>query len=90
VDAAIKAIQKATGIYPKFVDYSIKALTPNTDAQAEARVVIELDSIKASGRASDIDIVKASVKAYVDALNRLLARKEYLASKKQIRESGTV
>jgi collagenase-like PrtC family protease len=53
-------------------------------------VVIELDSIKASGRASDIDIVKASVKAYVDALNRLLARKEYLASKKQIRESGTV
>jgi 2-isopropylmalate synthase len=90
VDAAIKAIQKATGIVPIFVDYSIKALTPNTDAQAEARVVIELDGVRASGRASDIDIVNASVKAYIDALNRLLARREYLKSKKEIRKSGTV
>ena len=90
VDAAIKAIQKATEVYPKFVDYSIKALTPNTDAQAEARVVIELDGIKASGRASDIDIVKASVKAYIDALNRLLARKEYLKAKQSVRKEGTV
>jgi 2-isopropylmalate synthase len=88
VDAAIKAIQKATGIYPKFIDYSIKALTPNTDAQAEARVVIELDGLKSSGRASDIDIVKASVKAYVDALNRILARKEYISSRKNMREEG--
>ncbi|HID79597.1 MAG TPA: 2-isopropylmalate synthase [Aquifex aeolicus] len=90
VDAAIKAIQKATELYPQFVDYSIKALTPNTDAQAEARVVIELDGIKASGRASDIDIVKASVKAYVDALNRLLARREYLKAKENVRKEGTV
>jgi 2-isopropylmalate synthase len=90
VDAAIKAIQKATEIYPKFVDYSIKALTPNTDAQAEARAVIELDDIKASGRASDIDIVNASVKAYIDALNRLLARREYLKAKRETRKSGTV
>jgi uncharacterized FlgJ-related protein len=49
-----------------------------------------LDGVKASGRASDIDIVKASVKAYVDALNRLLARREYLKAKENIRESGTV
>jgi 2-isopropylmalate synthase len=74
VDAAIKAIQSATKIKPRFIDYSIKALTPNTDAQAEARVVLELEGVRASGKATDIDIVKASVKAYIDALNRLLSR----------------
>jgi 2-isopropylmalate synthase len=50
VDAVIKAIQKALGIEPKLLDFSIKALTPNTDAQAESRLVIELDGIKSSGR----------------------------------------
>ncbi len=90
VDATIKAIQKALAIEPRLLDYSIKALTPNTDAQAEARVVLELDGVKASGRGVDTDIIKASVNAFVDALNRAIMRKEYIIQRREIREEGTV
>ncbi len=90
VDATIKAIQKALDIDTKLLDYSIKALTPNTDAQAEARVVLELDGVKASGRGVDTDIIKASVNAFVDALNRAIMRKEYILQRSEIREEGTV
>lgn len=90
VDATIKAIQKALGLSPVLLDYSIKALTPNTDAQAEARVVLELEGIKASGRGVDTDIIKASVNAFVDALSRAILRKEYILQRKEVRRDGTV
>ena len=90
VDATIKAIQKALGMSPRLLDYSIKALTPNTDAQAEARVVLELEGAKASGRGVDTDVIKASVKAFIDALNRAIMRKEYILQRSSIREEGTV
>ncbi len=78
VDATVKAIEKALSLHPKLIDYSIKALTPNTDAQAEARVVLEYEGYRASGRGVDTDVIRASVKAYTDALNRALLRKEYV------------
>ncbi|MEZ0361736.1 MAG: 2-isopropylmalate synthase [Hydrogenobacter sp.] len=90
VDAVIKAIQKALGLEPKLLDFSIKALTPNTDAQAEARLVIELDDLKASGRGVDTDIIKASVSGFVDALNRVMMRRSYILSKGRVREEGTI
>ena len=90
VDATIKAIQKALGIDTNLLDYSIKALTPNTDAQAEARMVLELDGVRASGRGVDTDIIRASVKAFVDAVNRAIVRREYILQRSDIREEGTV
>lgn len=75
VDAVIKAIEKALDKEPIFLDYSIKALTPNTDAQAEARVLLELDGIKSSGVAIDTDIVSASAKAFLDAINKSIFKK---------------
>jgi 2-isopropylmalate synthase len=90
VDAVIKAIQKALGIEPKLLDFSIKALTPNTDAQAESRLVIELGGIKSSGRGVDVDVIKASVQGFVDALNRAILRKNYILSRQRVREEGTV
>ncbi len=90
VDAVIKAIQKALEIEPKLLDFSIKALTPNTDAQAESRLVIELDGVRASGRGVDVDIIRASVNGFVDALNRALLRKSYIISRESLRREGTV
>ncbi len=90
VDATIKAIQQALGLSPRLLDYSIKALTPNTDAQAEARVVLELEGVRASGRGVDTDIIKASVNAFTDALNRALVRKEYILQRSELTEEGTV
>ncbi len=90
VDATVKAIQKALGIEPALQDYSIKALTPNTDAQAEARVVLEYEGVRASGRGVDTDIIKASVNAFVDAINRAIVRKKYILQRREVREEGTV
>jgi 2-isopropylmalate synthase len=90
VDAIIRAIQKALNMEPTLLDFSIKALTPNTDAQAESRLVIELDGVKASGRGVDVDIIRASVNGFVDALNRALLRKSYIISKENLRREGTV
>ncbi|MCX8059858.1 MAG: 2-isopropylmalate synthase, partial [Aquificaceae bacterium] len=90
VDAVIRALQKALGLEPKLLDFSIKALTPNTDAQAESRLVIELEGVRASGRGVDVDVIKASVRGFVDALNRALLRKSYILSRESLRQEGTV
>ncbi|MEN3033500.1 MAG: 2-isopropylmalate synthase [Aquificaceae bacterium] len=74
VDAVVIALQKACGIEVELLDFSIKALTPNTDAQAEARVSIELNGAYASGRGVDVDIIRASLFAFTDAINRALLR----------------
>ena len=90
VDATIKAIIKALDIKPRLLDYSIKALTPDTEAMAEARVVLELGEVKASGRGTDTDVIKASVDAFVDALNRAIVRKEYIIKRNMAKREGTV
>ncbi len=90
VDATIKAIQKALDIKPKLLDYSIKALTPDTEALAEARVVLELNEVRASGRGTDTDVIKASVDAFVDALNRAIVRREYIIKRNMANKEGTV
>ncbi len=90
VDAVIKAMQKALGVEPKLLDFSIKALTPNTDAQAESRLVVEFEGLVASGRGIDTDIIKASVNGFVDALNRAIIRKSYILSRGRAVEEGTV
>jgi 2-isopropylmalate synthase len=50
------------------------------DAQATVSVRIEEDGRIATGQSADTDTVVASVKAYVNALNRLIVRKEKLGS----------
>ncbi len=73
VDAAYKAIKTATGKYPKLESYKISSITGGTDAQGEVTIRIRDDEagVSARGRSSDTDIVVASTKAFVNALNRL-------------------
>ncbi len=77
VDAAYKAIKSATGEYPKLESYNISSITGGTDAQGEVTVRIRDESagVYSRGRASSTDIVVASAKAFVNALNRLRWRR---------------
>lgn len=77
VDAAYRAISKATGITPNLEDYVVAAITGGTDAQGEVTVRIEEDGIVSQGQGANIDIVVASAKAFINALNRLRWRKEH-------------
>jgi 2-isopropylmalate synthase len=54
----------------------VNAITGGTDAQGEVRVRIEEDGIEATGVGAHTDIIVASAKAYVDALNKLEYRKK--------------
>jgi 2-isopropylmalate synthase len=75
VDAAYEAIREATGQSPKLESYSIRAVTGGKEALGEATVRISENGRTAIGRGISTDIIEASAKAYVDAINRMLSVK---------------
>jgi 2-isopropylmalate synthase len=77
VDAAYKAISKATGITPNLEHYIVAAITGGTDAQGEVTVRIEENGIVSQGQGASTDIIIASAKAFINALNKLRWRKEH-------------
>jgi 2-isopropylmalate synthase len=86
VDAAYEAIREATGQSPKLESYSIRAVTGGKEALGEATVRISaaeggLDSGFAAGRTFvgrgiSTDIIEASARAYIDAINRMVSAQE--------------
>jgi 2-isopropylmalate synthase len=75
VDAAMNTIKELTGSECKLTHYKVTAITGGTDAQGEVSVGIEDDGRAATGRGTDLDIITASAKAFIAALNRLEYRK---------------
>jgi 2-isopropylmalate synthase len=73
VDAAYEAIREATGLSPKLESYSIRAVTSGKEALGEATVRITENDRIFIGRGVSTDIIEASAKAYVDAINRMTA-----------------
>jgi 2-isopropylmalate synthase len=59
--------------------FQVHAVTEGTDAQAQVSVRLEEDGRIATGQAADTDTLTASAKAYVNALNNLIARREKTA-----------
>ena len=76
VDAAFKAVKQLYPHRATLLLYQVSAVTEGTDAQATVTVRIEEDGRIATGQSADTDTVVASVKAYVNALNRLIARRQ--------------
>ena len=74
VDAVYHAISKATGMEVKLENYSIRAVTGSTDALGEALVRLRDGERVFAGRGVSTDIIEASAKAYISALNNLVAR----------------
>ena len=74
VDAAFKTIKEISGIDCKLVTYSVKSITGGTDALGEVTVRIEYKGKQVSGQGADTDIIVASAKAFVNALNKLAYR----------------
>lgn len=74
VDACYKAIDKVAGIGGKLLDYQIRSVTGGKDALGEVSVKLESKGMIVSGRGASTDIIEASIKAYVNAVNKLVAR----------------
>lgn len=73
VDAVYKAINLMVGVTNTLTEYRVDAVTEGIDALGDVTIRIEKDGKAYVGRGSDMDIIVASAKAYMNALNRLLA-----------------
>jgi 2-isopropylmalate synthase len=71
VDAVFKAIERMAGSHARMQLYSVNAITGGTDAQGEVTVRLEREGRIVNGLGADTDIIVASAKAYINALNRL-------------------
>ena len=72
VDAAFKAIESMVKSGTELQLYSVNNITSGTDSQGEVTVRLAQDGRIVNGQGADIDIVIASAKAYINALNRVL------------------
>ncbi len=72
VDAVYKAINRLVCVPNKLTEFTVKSVTEGIDAIGEVLVRIESDGTTYTGRGADTDIIVASAKAYMNALNRLL------------------
>jgi 2-isopropylmalate synthase len=73
VDAAFNAVEKLAHSDAELKLYSVNAITSGSDSQGEVTVRLERSGVIVNGSGADTDIVVASVKAYLDALNLLAA-----------------
>ena len=71
VDAAFKAIEALVHSGAELVLYSVNAITQGTDAQGEVTVRLSKGGRIVNGLGADTDIIVASIKAYLNALNKL-------------------
>ena len=76
VDAVFNAVKELFPHSARLNLYQVHAVTGGTDAQATVTVRMEEDGKIVTGSSSDTDTVVASAKAYVDALNNLVVRRE--------------
>jgi len=76
VDAAFKAIDSVAGGQGQLLLYSVNNITSGTDSQGEVTVRLERGGRIVNGHGADTDIVMASAKAYLNALNKLVVPAE--------------
>ena len=72
VDAAYKAISGIIGFSPNLLRYEIQAVTEGTNALGKVMVHVEYDKLKVIGNGTSTDIIEASIKAYIDGINKLM------------------
>lgn len=72
VDATFRVIDRITGVEGKLEDFSLQAITKGEDAVGEVSVRVRYEQTVINAKGSSTDIVEASAKAYINALNRFL------------------
>lgn len=79
VDALFNAIKQLTTDTQRLQLYQVHAVTGGTDAQAEVTVRLEENGKTVMGQGADTDTLVASARAYINALNKLLVKRQKAA-----------
>ena len=72
IDAACKAIKVATGIDGRLTDFNVSSVTGGVDALGDVIVQVEAGGVRVSGRGVSTDVVEASARAYLSAVNKIV------------------
>ncbi len=75
IDAAFRAIDRIVNEQFDLVDYSLRSVTEGEDALGEAIVKLKRNNEIVTGRGLSTDIIEASIKAYVNGVNKLIVHK---------------
>ena len=70
VDAACGAIVRATGVEARLISFTVGAVTSGTEALGDVTVQIDIDGDRYTGRGVSTDVVEASARAFLNAVNR--------------------
>ena len=84
VDATFKAIESVVKSGTELLLYSVNNVTEGTDSQGEVTVRLSKGGRIVNGKGADTDIVVASAKAYINALNKLESKMERLNPQHQL------
>ncbi|MGH9186959.1 MAG: 2-isopropylmalate synthase [Acidimicrobiales bacterium] len=72
IDAACKAIKEATGVDARLTDFNVSSVTGGVDALGDVIIQVEADGTKVSGRGVSTDVVEASARAFLNAVNKIV------------------
>jgi 2-isopropylmalate synthase len=70
VDAVLNAIDAITGLKGRLQDYQLRAITGGKDAIGEVSLKVDFDGTVVTGKGASTDVIEASARAYLNALNR--------------------
>ena len=72
IDAACKAIKAATGVDGTLTDFNVSSVTGGVDALGDVIIQLEADDVRVSGRGVSTDVVEASARAFLNAVNKVV------------------
>ncbi|HET7713725.1 MAG TPA: alpha-isopropylmalate synthase regulatory domain-containing protein, partial [Patescibacteria group bacterium] len=72
IDAACKAIRSATSVEAALTDFNVSSVTGGVDALGDVIVQLEAEGMRVSGRGLSTDVVEASARAFLNAINKVL------------------
>jgi 2-isopropylmalate synthase len=75
IDALFKAIEKITDVKVRLRDYQVRSVTVGEDAQGEVSVDVEHNEKLYKAQAVSTDIIEASARAFLDAINRIVSKR---------------
>jgi 2-isopropylmalate synthase len=76
IDAAIAAISDASGVRGRFTDFRVSSVTGGADALGAVALEVDVDGTKVTGRGVATDVVEASARAYLNAVNKVVRIRE--------------
>ncbi len=89
IDAACRAIEAATSTGAELAGFSVSSVTGGIDALGDVVIQLKSDGIKVSGKGVSTDVVEASARAYLAAVNRLVRAKSRSTHDHSVLEADT-